>query len=101
MKIKKQDRVKILSGKDRGQTGVIEMVLTKEDKVLVAGLNIFKKHVKPRGEREKGGIIDKSRPLHVSKVALVCPKCGQQVRVGYRKVADKKIRICLKCKAEI
>lgn len=101
MKIKKGDKVKILLGKDRGQEGTVEMVWGKKQAVLVSGLNTFKKHVKPHGEGEKGGIIDKSRPIGVSRVRLVCPKCGKAVRVGYQTVAEKKVRICLKCKAGI
>jgi len=101
MRIKKGDKVKILLGKDRGQSGVVEEVKAKKKQVLVSGLNLFKKHVKPRAEGEKGGIIDKSRPLPLSKVMLICPKCGGAVRVGHQITAGKKARICLKCKAEI
>lgn len=101
MKIKKGDKVQILQGKDKGKVGTVEIVLVKSDKVLVGGLNLFKKHMKPRGERDKGGIIDKSRPLYVSKLGLVCPKCGKVVRVGYKTVGEEKKRVCLKCKGEI
>lgn len=104
MKIKKGDKVKILSGKDRGRVGTVELVLGKSREVLVGGLNIFKKHSKPRKEGDKGGIIDKSRPLAIAKVALVCPKCGMVTRVGYKITnlgKKEKNRICLKCKAEI
>ncbi|PIS14440.1 50S ribosomal protein L24 [Candidatus Shapirobacteria bacterium CG09_land_8_20_14_0_10_39_12] len=101
MKIKKGDKVKILIGKDAGRTGTVEFVLGKKNEVLVGGLNIFKKHAKPRGEGDRGGIIDKSRPLNVAKVALICPKCGKTARVGYRTIGGKKNRICLKCKTEI
>ncbi len=101
MKIKKGDKVKILLGKDRGRSGTVEFVLGKSSEVLVGGLNIFKKHAKPRGEGDRGGIVDKSRPFNVAKVALICPKCGKTARIGYRTTGDKKNRICLKCKAEI
>jgi len=100
MKIKKGDKVQILQGKDRGKTGTVEFVLAKSGKVLVGGLNIFKKHLKPRGEGDKGGIIEKSRPLAVSKIGLVCPKCGKAGRVGYKVLGEEKKRICLKCKGE-
>jgi len=105
MKIKKGDKVKILLGKDRGRIGTVELVLGKSRQVLVGGLNIFKKHSKPRKEGDKGGIIDKSRPLDIAKVVLVCPKCGKTTRVGYQIIKGEnkkeKRRICLKCKVEI
>ena len=101
MKIKKGDKVKILRGKDRGRTGTVEVVFSKSGEVLVAGLNIFKKHAKPRKEGDKGGIIDKSRPLGIAKIALVCPKCSQQTRLGFQLAGGQKIRICKKCKAQI
>lgn len=90
MKIKKGDKVKILLGKDRGKTGTVDRVLAKTGKVLIIGLNIFKKHLKPRGEGQPGEIIDRSQPLAASKVALICPKCGKITRQ----------RICRSCKAE-
>jgi len=101
MKIKKGDKVKILIGKDRGREGTVEVVLAKEKKVLVAGLNIYKKHTKPTKEGEKGGIIEKSRPIDIAKVALICPKCQQPTRVGYQVTGGEKQRICKKCKAII
>ena len=105
MKIKKGDKVKILAGKDKGRTGTVEIVLEKSGEVLVGGLNIFKKHSKPRKEGEKGGIVDKSRPIKSSKVILICPKCGKTTRVGYqlgsKKDKKEKRRICQKCQAEI
>ncbi len=101
MKIKKGDKVKILLGKDRGREGTVEVVYAKEKKVLIPGINVFKKHTKPTKEGEKGGIVEKSRPLAVSKVALICPKCSQTTRVGYQIQGKEKIRICRKCKAPI
>lgn len=99
MKLKKGDRVKVIAGKDRGREGVIEKVFPKEDKVLVPGINIYKKHVKAKGEGKPGGVIEIARPLSVAKVALICPKCKQQTRVGYRLEKEKKkSRICRKCK---
>lgn len=101
MKIKKGDKVKILRGKDKNRIGTVEVVLEKENKVLVSGVNVYKKHTKPRREGEKGGIIEKSRPLDVSKVALICPKCNQPTRVGYQITGNEKLRICKKCQAQI
>lgn len=101
MKIKKGDKVQVLLGKDAGQTGKVDRILEKEGKILVSGLNIFKKHQKPRGEGQPGGIISVPRPYAVSKVALVCPKCSLVTRVGYQLTGKEKIRICKKCKAQI
>jgi len=101
MKIKKNDQVKILAGKDRGKTGKVLRVLTEEGKVIVEGVNIVKKHVKPRKEGEKGQRIELPGKANISNVMLVCPKCGKPTRVGY-KIADKnKFRICKQCKAEL
>ncbi len=98
MKIKKGDKVKIILGKDRGRQSRVEKVFPKEGKVLVAGLNLYKKHVRPKREGEKGGVVEISRPFTISKVALVCPKCGQPTRVGYRLSGKEKLRVCRKCK---
>jgi len=98
MKLKKVDRVRIIAGKDRGREGVIEKVFPKEGEVLVSGINIYKKHVKPAGEGKPGGIIEFFRPLGVAKVALICPKCKQPTRVGFDK---ENKRICRKCKQTI
>ena len=97
MKIKKGDKVKIILGKDRGREGQVEKVFPKSGKVLVAGLNVYKKHVRPKKEGEKGGVVEISRPLLISKVALICPKCGQTTRVGYQISGEEKLRICRKC----
>lgn len=101
MKIKKGDKVKIRAGKDRGREGTVELVLGKTSEVLVSGLNVFKKHSKPRREGDKGGIIDKFRPLNIAKVILICPKCSKITRVGFRLNGGMKKRFCLKCKEEI
>lgn len=99
-KIKKGDNVQVLLGKDRGKTGAVEKVLIKENKVLVAGLNIVKRHVKRQGQIE-GGIIDIVKPMNTSNVALVCPKCKKITRVGFSSVDGEKKRICKKCKGVI
>lgn len=79
----------------------MELVLEKTEEVLVGGLNIFKKHSKPRKEGDRGGIIEKSRPIDVAKIALICSECGRATRVGYQIADNKKKRICLKCKKEV
>jgi len=100
MKIKKEDNVIILTGKDKGKEGKVEHVFSRINKVLVSGVNIYKKHVKGR-DGQKGGIYDVARPLDVSKIALVCPKCKKPTRVGYKLIAGEKTRICRKCGREI
>lgn len=101
MKIKKGDNVKILSGKDRGKTGKVLNVDLKKNKVTVDGLNVFKKHVRPRKQDEKGEIVQVVRPMPISKVMIVCPACGKATRVGYHVENDAKVRICRRCKATI
>lgn len=98
MKFKKGDEVMVTVGKDRGKKGKIETVLHKQNEVLVSGLNMFKRHMKVRSESKAGGIIDIFKPLALAKIALICPKCGKQTRVGYVTVKDEnKSRVCRKC----
>lgn len=101
MKLRKGDTIIVTTGKDRGRQAKIERVFLGEDKVLVPGLNQYKKHNKPQGENKPGEIVTLSRPYVTSKVALVCPKCKQQTRVGYKMLNDKKVRVCRKCDATI
>jgi len=95
MKIKKGDTVKILYGKDTGKQGVVSAV--KNGKVIVEGLNMYKKHVKGDGREKKSAIIDIAKPMDVSKVMLVCPNCNKPTRVGIRRENGKVERICKKC----
>lgn len=102
MKIKQGDSVKILLGKDRGRTGTVLKTYPKTLKVLVEGLNLYKKHIKARRKGEEGGIVTKPRPLLVSKMALLCPNCQKATRVGIQTTEDgKKYRLCKKCKTVI
>jgi len=101
MKIKKGDRVRVLSGKDRGKEGVVMRALPSDRKVIVDGVNVAKKHQKPTRVTMQGGIIDKDMPIDVSNVAIICPTDGP-TRVGYRIDADgHKARICRKCGGEL
>jgi large subunit ribosomal protein L24 len=100
MKFKVGDNIKVTAGKDKGREGKIEKVFPKAFKVLVAGVNLYKKHVKGF-QGQKGGIYDIPRPLGLGKVALICPKCKKITRIGYLKKAEKKVRICKKCRKEI
>ena len=101
MKLRKGDTVKILSGNDKGKTGEILEIIPKTEKIIVKGINIRKKSVKPRRQGEQGGIIPSEASIHSSKVALVCPKCGKVTRVGYSVEKDEKVRVCKKCGAKI
>ena len=101
MRIKKNDQVKIITGKDRGKTGKVLRVLPAEDKVFVEGLNFLKKHRRPRKEGEKGQRLEIPAKINVSNLMLVCPKCGKAARLGAKMVGDKKVRICKKCNSEI
>lgn len=100
MKFKIGDNVKITAGKDRGREGKIEKVFPKVLKVLVPGINLYKKHVKGF-QGQKGGIYDIPRPLGLGKIALICPKCKKITRIGFSMKGEKKMRICKKCKKEI
>ena len=108
MKIKKNDNVIMLSGKDRGKTGKVSLVLPahpvggfENNKVVVEGLNLIKKHVRARKQGQKGQIINKERVVPASSVALICKSCGKPTRVGYRLESGSKTRICKKCKNEL
>lgn len=101
MKIKKGDTIKVLSGNDKDKTGEVLQVLPKDKKVVVRGVNIKKKSIKPRKQGEQGGIVSVEMPINVAKVALVCPKCNKTTRVGYEIVKGEKIRVCKKCEAKI
>ena len=95
MKIRKGDMVRVLTGKDRGKEGEVIRAIPERGKVIVAGVNIAKKHQRPLNATMQGGIIDKDMPMDVSNVAVISPKDGKPTRVGFR-VADDgtKVRIC-------
>ena len=90
MRIKKGDTVKVLSGNDKGKTGEVLEVMPKTEKIIVKGINIRKKSVKPRKQGEEGGIIPSEHSIHSSKVAVVCPKCQKATRIGYTVEKDEK-----------
>ncbi len=94
-KIKKGDKVIVLAGKDKGKTGEVSQVLPKEDRVIVAGVNVVKRHQRPT-QTTPGGIEEKNAPIHISNVALVDPKTGEPTRVGFKVDGDKKVRIAKK-----
>lgn len=103
MNIKKGDTVLIITGKDRGKQGTVSRAMPQDDKVIVEGLNIVKKHVRPQGQTNQGGVIEKAMPLQVSNTMLICTECGKPTRVGHERRpvgADQKVRtvrVCKKC----
>jgi large subunit ribosomal protein L24 len=101
MKIKKGDNVLVLKGKDRGKKGKVERVFPKEGKLIVAGINIRKKHLKPKKAGEKGQVVSMAGRMASSNVTLVCPKCSKPARLGFKMQGSKKYRFCKQCKAEI
>ena len=101
MRIKKGDNVQVLSGNDKGVKGEVLEVNPKADKVVVKGVNVRKKHVKARKQGEESGILSIECSIPVSKVNVVCPKCGKTTKVGYSTEKDKKVRICKKCGAKL
>jgi len=101
MKVKKGDNVLIIAGKDKGRTAKVIKALPKELKVLVEGINLKKKHVRPKREGEKGQVVDLPAALDISNVKIVCPKCGKATRIGYKTEGENKNRVCKKCKQAI
>lgn len=101
MKIKKGDTVLIITGKDKNRKGKVIEVLPKINKIVIEGLNVVRKHLRPKRTGEKGQKVEIPKPMNVSNVKLICPKCGQPVRVGYRITEAGKFRVCKKCEQEI
>jgi len=98
MKIRKNDTVIIIAGKDKGGKGKVRRAFPGENKVIVEGVNMIKRHSRARGAARQAGIIELEAPLHVSNVMLLCNKCGKPTRVGFRFLDEgKKVRICRSC----
>ena len=98
MKLIKGDEVQVIRGKDKGKRGNVEKVLRKSNAVSLPGLNLYKRHVKAKSQRQKSEIITLTKPIALANVAIICPNCKKMTRVGYRIDKDEKKRICLKCK---
>ncbi len=94
MKIRKGDKVRVLTGKDRGVEGTVLVAFPTTGKVIVEGVNTAKRHTKPRSEEQPGGIIDKDMPIDVSNVAVLSPKDGKPTRISYKFEGDTKVRVC-------
>ena len=102
MKIRKGDRVRVLSGKDRGKEGTVMFALPADGKVIVEGVNVAKHHQKPTQKVMQGGIIDRDMPVDVSNVAILCGSCNQPARIGFRTTpGGEKVRVCRKCGADL
>jgi large subunit ribosomal protein L24 len=97
--LRKNDNVLIITGKDRGKRGRVLKILPENNRLIVEGVNMIKRHTKPNPSRNiKGGIVEREASLHASNVQLVCPECGAQTRVGRKVLGDgRKVRVCRKC----
>lgn len=101
-RIKREDTVLVTKGKDRGRTGDVRKVIPSTNRVIVTGINMVKRHMKPRGQTNPGGIIDREAPIPLANVAIVCESCRQPTRIGFRAMADgRKVRFCKRCDANI
>jgi len=101
MKIRKSDLVLITSGDDRMKKGKVIKVLPEKGKILVEGVNIIKKHVRPKKSGEKGQVVQIAKPIFASNVKLICPKCNAASRVGYSADRENRSRVCKKCGQDI
>lgn len=95
-KIRKDDQVEVIAGKDKGKRGSIVKIDREKGRVIVSGINIVHKAMKRRSQQDQGGIAEIEAPLNISNVAIVCKKCGA-TRIGYKIDGDKKVRVCRKC----
>jgi large subunit ribosomal protein L24 len=98
MKIRKDDMVMVISGKDKSKKGKVRFAYPKNNRVLIEGVNFIKRHARATGQVRQAGIIEREEPIHVSSVMLMCNKCNRPVKVGHRLLADgKKVRFCRSC----
>ncbi|MBI4295633.1 MAG: 50S ribosomal protein L24 [Chloroflexi bacterium] len=98
MKIRKNDTVLVIAGKDRGKKGNVHFVYPKDARVLVDGVNMIKRHTKARKDVRQAGIIEREAPIHISNVMLICNKCNKPTRVGFQILQDgRKVRVCRSC----
>ncbi|MBE9482811.1 MAG: 50S ribosomal protein L24 [Chloroflexi bacterium] len=98
MKIRKNDTVLVIAGKDKGKKGKVRFVYPKDERMLVDGVNFIKRHTRARGAVRQAGIIELEAPVHVSNVMLICSKCNHPTRIGFRFLTDgKKVRVCRSC----
>jgi large subunit ribosomal protein L24 len=102
LKVKKNDKVRVISGKDKGKTGKVLRIEPDKNKIYIERINIIKKHTRKKGQNQPGGIISKEGPIHLSNIRVICPNCGKLSRVGFEvKDSGEKVRICRKCGQQI
>ncbi len=102
MKIRKNDTILVIAGKDKGKKGKVRFAYPKDQRILVEGVNFIKKHSKAKGQAKQAGIIDLEAPIHISNVMLLCDKCNHPTHVGFRLLEDgRKVRICRSCREVI
>ena len=102
MRFKREDTVQVIAGKDKGKRGKVQYVFPREDKIVVEGANIIKRHVRSRPDVRQAGIVQQEAPFHMSKVMLVCDHCNRAVRVSHKFLEDsKKVRVCSSCREVI
>ncbi len=99
-RVRREDIVLVTKGKDRGMSGTVRTVIPGKNRVIVVGVNVVKRHMRPRGPQQPGGIIEREAPIALANVRPLCPACNKPVRVGFRVLADgRKVRYCKKCDA--
>ena len=97
-RIKKDDKVKVINGKDKGKIGKVLKIENKKDRILVENINVIKRHTRPTAQNRQGGIVESEAPIHWSNVMLMCNKCVSPVRIKMQRLDDgKKVRVCRKC----
>lgn len=101
MKIRKGDKVKIISGKDKGRDGKVERTYSKSHKILIPGINLYRKHIKKSEQTPQGGVVEIPRPMDVAKVMLICPRCSKPTRIGFKTEGKNKLRVCKKCQSRV
>ncbi len=102
MKIRKNDTVLVIAGKDRGKKGKVRLASPKDERLLVDGVNFIKRHARATGQVRQAGIIEREAPIHISNLMLVCNKCNRPTRIGFRFLEDgKKVRFCKSCREVI
>jgi large subunit ribosomal protein L24 len=97
-KIKLNDEVVVTTGKDNGKRGKVVKILATEGKVVVGGLNVYKRHLKRKSEKEQSQIVTLEKPMNISNTQVICPHCNKAVRVGFETKGEEKLRVCKKCK---
>jgi len=98
MKIRKEDTVLVIVGKDKGKKGKVRQIMPKDNLLVIEGINIIKRHMKPRAQARQAGIIEREAPVKISNVMLICPKCSKPVRIQSKILEDgKRVRVCGKC----